>query len=515
MKYFRSYRFDEASRSLWRGAQPAPLTKKAADLLTYFLEHAGEPLSHQQIMKHVWPDTHVQSQNIKTLVHEVRNALGDDPQHPAYIRADPGRGYTFIADTTRAPVPLSARDDEGRSPVAVGRDREMAALERCLTLATGASEPQFVLIEGERGWGKTSLCAQIADLARARFGARISLGQALDVHGGAEPYGALGEAMDLLARQYPHLVPALVDAHAPQWRRRARPSDPPAARARTGDGEAHVAQIVRELARVLDELSQDVPVLIVLEDLQWGDLAGVDWLRAMSRRRVPGRLMIVGTFSRVDGLRAIEALDRLGHTLESERCGLVLRLAPLTGSELAQYLERRFGTAVARQLAAPLDQATGGNPMLLTGAIETLIGLGRLQPIPGGWRLEATPDALDSILSSSLVGGYQWQIDNLGAVDRAVLEAAAAVGARFTAAAVAQALDSESVDVIDGRLAALADRRVLVDLALQHSRQPVPAGPLYRFRHPIAARLLLARTSDSLPRLADRLDAWSTFARRA
>jgi hypothetical protein len=153
--------------------------------------------------------------------------------------------------------------------------------------------------------------------------------------------------------------------------------------------------------------------------------------------------------------------------------------------------------------------------MLLTGAVETLIGLGRLQPIPGGWRLEATPDALDSILSSSLVGGYQWQIDNLGAVDRAVLEAAAAVGARFTAAAVAQALDSESVDVIDGRLAALADRRVLVDLALQHSRQPVPAGPLYRFRHPIAARLLLARTSDSLPRLADRLDAWVTFARRA
>ena len=122
MKYFRPFRFDEASRSLWRAGQVAPLTKKAGDLLAYFLEHPGEPLSHQQIMKHVWPDTHVQAQNIKTLVHEVRNALGDDPHQPTFIRADPGRGYTFIADATQAPVPLCARDDEDRSAV-LGRPR--------------------------------------------------------------------------------------------------------------------------------------------------------------------------------------------------------------------------------------------------------------------------------------------------------------------------------------------------------------------------------------------------------
>ena len=105
----------------------------------------------------------------------------------------------------------------------------------------------------------------------------------------------------------------------------------------------------------------------------------------------------------------------------------------------------------------------------MVGAVETLIGLGRLQAIPSGWRLESTPETLDSILSSSLVGGYQWQIDNLSAVDRSVLEAAAAVGARFSPAAVAEGLDSESVDVIDGRLAALAERRVLIDTVASSS----------------------------------------------
>jgi DNA-binding winged helix-turn-helix (wHTH) protein len=511
MKYFRPFRFDEASRSLWRAGQLAPLTKKAGDLLAYFLEHPGEPLSHQQIMKHVWPDTHVQPQNIKTLVHEVRNALGDDPHQPAFIRADPGRGYTFVADATQAPVPLCARDDEDpRAALLVGRDREIAALERCLMLSASAADPQIVLIEGERGWGRTALCRHIAELARTRFGARISHGQSLDVRGSVEPFGALADAMELLARQYPQLVPPLVDTHAPLWRRRSRSAD---AGARRSDGDPHVAQIVRELARVLDELAPNVPLLLVLEDLQWGDLAGIEWLRAMARRRVPLRLMMIATFSRVEGVRAVEALDRLAHTLESERCGHVLQLAPLTERDIHDYLDRRFGAIVGRQLATPLDQATGGNPTLMVGALETLIGLGRLQPIPGGWRLESTPDALDSILSSSLVGGYQWQIDHLSAVDRSVLEAAAAIGVRFTPAAVAEGLDSESIDVIDGRLAALAERRVLIDVVSRSAR--VPAAPVYRFRHPVAARLLLARTSDSLPRLADRLDAWVTFARRA
>jgi len=541
MKYFRPFRFDEASRSLWRAGQIAPLTKKAGDLLAYFVEHPGEPLSHQQIMKHVWPDTHVQAQNIKTLVHEVRNALGDVPHQPTFIRADPGRGYTFVADTTQAPVPLCARDDEDRAAVLVGRDRERTALERCLMLAASASDPQLVLIEGERGWGKTALCAHIAELARTRFGARISLGQSLDVRGGVESFGALSDAMELLARQYPALVTSLVETHAPLWRRRTRSTEPATPRARSTDGEAQVAPIVRELARVLDELSQDVPLVLVLEDLQWADLAGIEWLRAMARRRAPSRLLMIATFCRVDGLRAVEALDRLAHTLESERCGHVMRLAPLPERDVHDYLERRFGATVARQLAPALDQATGGNPMLMVGAVETLIGLGRLQAVPGGWRLESTPETLDSILSSSLVGGYQWQIDHLSAVDRSVLEAAAALGARFAPAAVAEGLDSESVDIIDGRLAALAERGVLIDTVSSFARatddkssfatategppsqrlrrassdQALPAAPMYRFRHPVAARLLLARTSDSLPRLADRLDAWVTFARRA
>ena len=154
-----------------------------------------------------------------------------------------------------------------------------------------------------------------------------------------------------------------------------------------------------------------------------------------------------------------------------------------------------------------------------------------------------------------------------------MLEAAAAVGARFSPAAVAEGLDSESVDLIDGRLAALAERRGIIDTVASSSsssfakatedvlrkategrlllrtategrlllrtegrlsfarlrrasssfatapegqrRSGAAGGARYRFRHPVAARLLLARTSDSLPRLADRLDAWVTFARRA
>ena len=212
--------------------------------------------------------------------------------------------------------------------------------------------------------------------------------------------------MELLARQYPTLVTSLVETHAPSWRRRTRSTEPGAPRPRSTDGEAQVAPIVRELARVLDELSQDVRFVLVLEDLQWAG-SRRDRVAPRDRRRAPSRLLMIATFCRVDGLRAVEALDRLAHTLESERCGHVMRLAPLAERDSHGYLERRFGAVVARQLAPALDQSTGGNPMLMVGAVETLIGLGQLQAIPSGWRLESTPETLDSILSSSLVGGYQ------------------------------------------------------------------------------------------------------------
>ena len=78
MKHFLQYRFDERERTLWRGTEEIRLTRKASSILQCLIEGAGRIVTHESILATVWPGTHVQADNIKVLVHEVRAALEDE-----------------------------------------------------------------------------------------------------------------------------------------------------------------------------------------------------------------------------------------------------------------------------------------------------------------------------------------------------------------------------------------------------------------------------------------------------
>jgi DNA-binding winged helix-turn-helix (wHTH) protein len=92
MKYFPPFRFDDLAGVLTHAGRTVPLTRKAADLLRCLLARPGAVVSHQEILRGVWPDTHVQPENVKALVHELRSALGDHSHDPVFIRSETGRG---------------------------------------------------------------------------------------------------------------------------------------------------------------------------------------------------------------------------------------------------------------------------------------------------------------------------------------------------------------------------------------------------------------------------------------
>ena len=113
MKLFLSFHLDDADGTLWRGHEQVPLTRKAAALLRCLVDRAGSSVEKADIMRAVWPDTHVHPDNVKVLVREIRLALGDDPHTPTFIRSDAGRGYTFIA-------PVAERTARATSSAAAG-----------------------------------------------------------------------------------------------------------------------------------------------------------------------------------------------------------------------------------------------------------------------------------------------------------------------------------------------------------------------------------------------------------
>jgi DNA-binding winged helix-turn-helix (wHTH) protein len=512
MKYFAPFRFDDRAGVLSRAGHILPLTRKAADLLTCLLDSAGTLVSHQQLLQRVWPDTHVQPENIKALVHELRSALGDPSHRPLFIKSEPGRGYTFIAGVTDAMVPfLSDAAGEVRSDL-LGRDREVAILDERLGLAAEQGTPQLVIVEGERGMGKTSLCEALVLRACRRPGIQISYGQGLEVWGPIQDCALLLDAFDLLARQYPAIVPPAFAKRAPSWLPRltnwadcvadnesARPTGP----------EQGAERLMRELGAVLDELAANDPLLLVLEDLQWADPATIECLRVLGHRHARARLCVVATYCGSEESPAVEALRRVTRELEGANWCSVLALRPFSEAQLFGWLEARFSLAIARAICRPLYRAGGGNPALSTLVTDSLVRLGALHSTSGGWRLSPASDGVDALLATSLTGALQSQIDRLATADRCILEAAAALGPEFTADAVAASLQVDA-SFVEERLRSLASRHVLADIVGRRGRGSVGKHPLFRLRHPLAVDLLLDRAP-----LAERLHAAAAFGRAA
>ena len=115
---FGDFVLDLDTHELVRAGTPVSLSPKAFQLLGILVENHPKALSKTELQDRLWPSTFVVEKNLTNLVSEIREALGDDPVHPRFIRTVHRFGYSFretpateIAATTRiaATRPASAR----------------------------------------------------------------------------------------------------------------------------------------------------------------------------------------------------------------------------------------------------------------------------------------------------------------------------------------------------------------------------------------------------------------------
>ncbi len=99
---FGPFRIDPDERVLSRDQQPVPLSPKAFDLLLVLVQRGGQVVTKDELMALLWPGTFVEESNIGQHVFQLRKALGENAQDPAYIVTVPGRGYRFVGDVRPA-----------------------------------------------------------------------------------------------------------------------------------------------------------------------------------------------------------------------------------------------------------------------------------------------------------------------------------------------------------------------------------------------------------------------------
>lgn len=91
-------RLDPAHRIAWQKKQPLSLTKKEFAILEYLMRHAGEVVSQEELIEHVWnEDVNLFTASVRVHVHSLRRKLGDSPDSPHYIETITGSGYRLIA----------------------------------------------------------------------------------------------------------------------------------------------------------------------------------------------------------------------------------------------------------------------------------------------------------------------------------------------------------------------------------------------------------------------------------
>lgn len=167
---FGSYRLNLNECKLWRGSEEIKLRPKLFSLLVIFIEHRGQMLDKEELIKSLWPDSIVEDSNLTVTINALRAVLKDG----TYIETVSKRGYRFVPEVKIVhesayghPVsdPSDLIEPPGgalplHSPLYISRSSDD---DFCHAIARHDS---IVLVKGARQVGKTSLLARGLEAAR-------------------------------------------------------------------------------------------------------------------------------------------------------------------------------------------------------------------------------------------------------------------------------------------------------------------------------------------------------------
>lgn len=97
---FGPFRIDGVKRVLLRDGEIVPLSSKSLDTLLVLVEHCGQVVTKDDLMKTLWPNTFVEENNLTQQISMLRKALGERANEHRYVVTVPGRGYSFVAEVS-------------------------------------------------------------------------------------------------------------------------------------------------------------------------------------------------------------------------------------------------------------------------------------------------------------------------------------------------------------------------------------------------------------------------------
>ncbi|MEO1622288.1 MAG: AAA family ATPase, partial [Cyanobacteria bacterium J06632_3] len=528
-------KLDRANACLWQDTIAVPLTPKAMAVVEYLVANTGNIATKDALLNAVWANEDVSEYALTSIIRDLRRALGDSTKKPRYIQTVHRRGYRWIGQVAYAqaaspaetaspvekrPAPspselVQAIANEPDEAFFTGRAQELETLSHHLQLAA-TGKRQLVFLTGEAGIGKTTLLEKFSEQVERQPDRSIALGQCIEKYGAGEAYRPILEALN----RFCHTTRgeryiSTLEQYAPSWLLQMPPLLTPEQLLRLqAQGAAPKERWLRELAEALEVITQDHLLVLVLEDLHWGDRSTVELLDMLARRKEPAKLCIVASYRPAEVNAVINgATHPLRHTKQELQLHALcheVALNYLTQQEVESYLLQRFpqqfslgqptsneGASTEAALpssltgesstkssnistvASQIYQRTEGSPLFVVNVVDSL-----LEKQPDGTEIDYLnpPQRLLNLIPDNLKQLIDLQFDALGPEQQHILEAASVEGVEFLSVTVAASLniDSEQVEQSIDELVQLNHLISIDDVEI------LPDGTLstrYRFIH--------------------------------
>lgn len=416
-----------------------------------------------RLQSHAPPDALIISHDTYQLVRGVFEVRPLEKQQVKGF-SEPVQPYLVLREKPRA-FRMGRRGLEGVDTRMVGRERELQRLQEALFTVIESGYRQFILLSGEAGVGKSRLIYEFdkwLDLIPEKvryFKGRASPEMA------QLPYTLLRDVFsfrfeiqdsdppEVLCEKLERGIQAALDGQNAQnehenWQRRAHYigrlvgfefGSSPHFPDEYYDAKSLHDQALVYLNDYFKALSEQMPLVILLEDLHWADDSSLDIIHQLGLALAHFPVMIVcsarpALFERRPHWGAEQpALTRLdlGQLSPTDSRLLV--------NEILQKVE-----AVPDQLLDLVLSNAEGNPYYIEELIKMLIEIGVIRTGEKHWKVEISRLSAASI-PSTLVGVLQARLDSLQDVERLCLQRAAVIGRIFWAATVAY-LEEKSPD---------------------------------------------------------------------
>lgn len=411
-----------------------------------------------------------------------------------------------------APVGVCEVGYESNDPAAmlsrtpfVGRAAQLERLSARLG-DTLKGRGAVAMLRGEPGIGKTRTLEEFADRAR-QHGALVLQGSCYDGEW-HPPYGPFAEAILAYAREAPKQFGEVIGKRAPILARIAPalhdciadiPEPIPV------DKEEERFRLFDAVAQFLIAVSQNQPLVLILDDLHWSDRGVIAMLSHVAHFVSDHPILMIGAYRDAEIDRkhplsgALASLNRL-RSFES------LPLKGLEPNELADMLEMIADSDAPSELVKALGEATEGNPLFVREVLLHLLEEGKILRDGQGWTSKLSieelgiPEGVRQVISQRLM--------KLSEQANQLLSVASAFNGAFDfeiAAAVAQLDEPVALSAIDEAL----DAQLL---------KPGPKSESFDFsqamiRHTLYGELNPARRVRLHRRIAEEMErAWGERA---